>query len=134
MKRIDNFLLKQAMYGKLSVDGKTFTEALEDAGFRAGDLISVVVTRDLRMAEAEREMAISSKEIAKGQRRAFNLGPESVFTIMGRDPGFSNYWRIKFDGRSGQEASYKEEYIARRTFLFKEARAVPAALQPRDDS
>lgn len=132
MKRIDNFLLKQTLYGQLWVDGRTFAEMLGAAGFRAGDLISVVVTSDLgENAEIEQAVSRLVKTIVGGQRRRFSLHPESVFTVMEIDPGLSNYWRVKFDGPLGREATYGEEYIARRSVIELAAMSpTPASVPP----
>jgi len=132
MKQID-WLQVTSSGGKPSLDTNQVRTSLQRAGFREGDLVSVVLTSDLSQVPASAEAFdhAASSQICSGQRRTLNHDPQLPFTIIERDADLSGYWRVKFDDNPfAREGSFGEEYIAKRSTVVEEVPATEPTTEP----
>ncbi len=121
MKQIDNLLVTTSG-GTPSLNTYQVLRALRDAGFKEGDLVSVVLTSDLsptRVLQVEDVPVNGGRGAVRGgQRRRFSLDPQSIFRVLGRNVVQPQYWRCSFDG--GRVVEYLESYIEARSLLMSE--------------
>jgi hypothetical protein len=119
MKRTEDMDVRITFGGHLHLG--QISSALSAAGFRDGDRVCVVRSADLEAPPAI-ETPVTAGLVKAGQRRNFNVGRNSLFTVVGRKPGSPQFWQCRFDGTTDiRMVEYLEDHIAKRSLIVVDA-------------